>query len=63
MEMFRELSQQEEDEFRQWARDNYEPFSAIKEGIWHPIVVEECQNINKDQIAAEKRSKYCHCNG
>lgn len=38
---FRNLSEEEEKEFRQWARDNYvigDPF----EKTWHPVVVDEC---------------------
>ena len=45
---FRNLSAQEVQSFRQWARENYQPFSEIK-GIWHPVVQEECLIINKEQ--------------
>ena len=48
MTFFHELSPEQEVEYRQWARDNYEPLSPI-EGIWHPIVQEECTKINKEQ--------------
>jgi len=44
---FRELSQQEEQEFRWWARDNYEPHSEI-DGLWHPVVRDECEKMNKE---------------
>lgn len=47
MNMFRELTPEEEKEFRQWARDNYIPLSEIK-GIWHPIIQDECVQINKE---------------
>jgi len=46
MEMFRKLGAKEEKEFRQWARDNYKPFSEIK-GVWHPVIQDECVKINK----------------
>lgn len=45
--MFRELSQEEEAEFRQWARDNYKKGGDIS-GIWHPVVQDECRKMNED---------------
>ena len=45
MNLFKELSPEEVQEFRQWARDNYTPFTPIQ-GIWHPVVQHECQKIN-----------------
>jgi hypothetical protein len=47
MKLFRELSPNEESQFRQWARDNYQPFTDIK-GIWHPVVQDECRKINQE---------------
>jgi len=47
MKLFRELDENEKQEFRKWAQDNYKPFTDIK-GIWHPIVQEEYIKINKD---------------
>ncbi len=48
MKLFRDLSPDEEQEFRDWARQNYVPYSEIK-GIWHPVVQDECVKINKEQ--------------
>jgi len=48
MSLFRELSEQDEKDFRQWARDTYEPFSQIS-GVWHPVVQDECSKINKEK--------------
>jgi len=45
--LFKELSESEELDFRAWARDNYKPYEPIK-GIWHSIVQQECVNINRD---------------
>ena len=45
MTLFRSLTESEEREFRQWARDNYKKFHPI-EGIWHPVVQDECVKIN-----------------
>lgn len=45
-DMFRQLSPEEEKDFRQWARDNYrsgEPISSA----WHPVVQDECRLINE----------------
>ncbi len=46
--IFRKLTEGETKEFKQWARENYKPFTEIK-GIWHPIVQEECVQINKEK--------------
>jgi hypothetical protein len=45
---FRELDPIEEDDFRQWARDNYIPGSDVNM-LWHPVVRDEC-----DRITAER---------
>ena len=43
--MFRDLTAEEEKEFRQWARENYVALQPIQ-GIWHPVVQDECRKIN-----------------
>ena len=43
--LFRDLSPEEQKEFRDWTRINYTPHTKIK-GIWHPIVKDECGRIN-----------------
>jgi hypothetical protein len=45
MKLFRQLTETEEQEFRQWARVSYTPFTPI-EGIWHPVIQDECRKIN-----------------
>jgi hypothetical protein len=47
MELFRELEDEEVEDFKKWARENYTPFAEIK-GVWHPIVQQECIDINKN---------------
>ncbi len=47
MKIFRNLNSDEEQEFKDWARNNYKPFSEIP-GIWHPIIQAECVQINKE---------------
>ena len=45
--MFRDLDSTEEQEFRQWARDNHKAGMEIS-SAWHPVVVEECTKIDKE---------------
>ena len=47
MSIFKNLTPEEEQQYRQWARDNYEPLSEIC-GVWHPVVQDECATINKE---------------
>lgn len=49
-EMFRTLTTNEEQEFRAWARANYEPLEEIR-GIWHPVIQDECAKINAEWAA------------
>lgn len=52
MELFRKLDEQEEEEFRQWARDTYEPLSKIND-LWHPVVQDECVRMNEIHTRTE----------
>jgi pyruvate/2-oxoacid:ferredoxin oxidoreductase beta subunit len=45
VKIFKDLSKEEETEFKQWARDNYKPHTNINE-LWHPIIKAECEKIN-----------------
>jgi hypothetical protein len=45
--LFKSLTESEEREFRQWARDHYKKFQPIA-GIWHPVVQDECVKINEE---------------
>jgi len=47
MKLFRDLSEQEEKEFRAWARTFYKPFTPI-DGLWHAVVQDECVKINAE---------------
>lgn len=51
--MFRVLSKDEEESFRQWANENYTPHSEIK-GVWHPVIQAECVEINKRNSAMKE---------
>lgn len=50
MEMFRDLTLEEQKEFRQWARDNYEIGKAIST-VWHPVTQQECHIMNEEDLA------------
>ena len=45
---WKSLTEEEEEVYRQWARDNYKPMEPIN-GVWHPVVQEECVHINKGE--------------
>lgn len=50
-EFFKQLSEEQKPEYRQWARDNYNAGSEIK-AYWHPVVREECRKINAEFVDA-----------
>jgi len=47
MQMFRNLSKEEEAAFRLWARRHYRAFHTIN-GTWHPVMQDECRKINEE---------------
>jgi hypothetical protein len=47
MRLFKQLTPQQERDFRAWARISYKPFEQI-EGVWHPVVQDECRKINEE---------------
>ena len=49
MNILRDLNDIEIQEFRQWARDNYKVNTPIKDSIWHPHVVMECELMNEEE--------------
>lgn len=49
--LFRSLTDHEETQFRQWARENYKMGDAINP-IWHPVVVDECQRMIAESALA-----------
>lgn len=50
----RSLSDEEEEQFRQWARDNYK--GEINE-CWHPVVKMECARLNECSICRRYHGK------
>jgi len=44
---YRELDENEEKEFRKWARDNYISGDPVK-AVWHPVVRNECSIIDNE---------------
>jgi len=53
MIMFNQLTIEEEELFRKWARDNYKVYSDIC-GLWHPVVADECVKMNREGIEPKK---------
>ena len=49
MELFRELSDQEAEEFQQWARENWKPDDVVNP-VWHPAVRNECAKMLDEHI-------------
>jgi len=45
VKLFKELDKEEVEVFKQWARNNYAIYDIIK-GVWHPVVQQECVNMN-----------------
>lgn len=52
--IFRNLSENEESEFRTWARENYKKGEPVNP-LWHPAVKDECAaiNYNRFKVALE----------
>lgn len=47
------LNDEEEEEFRNWARDNYEIYTEIN-CAWHPITQDECATMNLEYYDENK---------
>ena len=45
MTLFKTPTPEEEASFREWARQNYKPYTSIS-GLWHPVIQAECTRIN-----------------
>ena len=58
MKLFVDLSQEEEQSFRQWARENYTAFTPI-DGLWHPVIQDECRLINSStELKYQEEAEY-----
>jgi len=44
--LHRELNTIEEVEFVEWANDNYQANQPIDRDLWHPVIVQRCDEIN-----------------
>jgi hypothetical protein len=44
--LFRGLKEEQINDMRQWAWDNYKPGDAVK-SYWHPVVRRECERIER----------------
>lgn len=50
-QFFRRLNTQEEQEFREWARENWAPGDLV-EAVWHPVVRDECARMLEREHAS-----------
>jgi len=48
--LFRELNDDEVNQFKQWARDNYVLGTEVSK-LWHPVVREECERMEQEAYA------------
>ncbi len=55
-DLFKRLSEEEQDEYRMWAINNYTPGTHIS-GLWHPVVRKECERINAERNQRASNNK------
>jgi len=48
-DLFKGLSKEDEELFRQWARDNYNAGGEVS-GLWHPVIRDECRRIDEEPM-------------
>ena len=48
--LFRELGDVEIAEFKAYARENHKAGDPIEREIWHPVIVKECELIDREAI-------------
>jgi len=58
--MFRELNEEEEKEFKKWARENYVLGEKVNEA-YHPVVQQECDLMNRERASTD--CPYCQGTG
>jgi len=51
LKLHRDLAAEEEKEFREWARENWEIGDPVN-SLWHPTVVQECAIILDEHVRA-----------
>ena len=50
---YKTLNEEEEKEYRQWARDNYSLGDSI-DNSWHPVVQDECMSMMVDVLGTKE---------
>ena len=53
MKIHRDLDPEEEKEFREWARTNFNPDNDKINPVWHPVVVKECEKMQEEKTEKE----------
>ena len=56
MKIFSPLTEEAEVEFRAWAHKFYPPLTDIN-GVWHPVMQDECVRINEKYIEDTKEEE------
>jgi hypothetical protein len=49
MHLYKKLTEEEEIEYREWARETYTPLTEIHT-VWHPVIKDECNRMNEEII-------------
>ena len=53
MGLFRKLSREEEDEYKDWAWDHWEPGKPAR-SVWHPVILAEWQRLQDEHDEARQ---------
>ena len=51
--MFRKLNKIEEQQFRNWAREHFDPTTDQPDPLWHPVVRDECSRMLAEKAASD----------
>jgi hypothetical protein len=62
MELFRVLTKEEERQFRQAARDNYNYHTMNISCAWHPIYIDECNKMVQEEYERIKIREFNRTN-
>jgi hypothetical protein len=56
--MHKILTAEEELEYRQWARENFNSFQDNISILWHPIIIDECNAMIQEKYLALKKQYF-----
>jgi hypothetical protein len=55
MNLHRNLTEEEEKDFRKWARENYVPGQTEISSVWHPVVIHEIGVMHLEKYELQKQ--------